>query len=58
MVIAELEGSAGAEAWLAAAEAALKGPRREVDRLLTGQRELLERLEKRLEGLGQRVAGP
>jgi hypothetical protein len=55
--VAELEGNTGAEAWLAAADAALKRPRGAKERLVTGQRELLERLEKRLAALGTRVAG-
>ena len=55
--VAELEGNTGAEAWVAAADAALKRPRGAKERLMTGQRELLERLEKRLAALGTRVAG-
>jgi hypothetical protein len=56
--LAELAVGGGGGEWLAAAESALVRPRNGRARLTPGLRELLERLEKRLEGLGQRVAGP
>jgi len=55
--LAELEGNAGAEAWVTAADAALKGPRGAKERLTPGLRELLAGLEKRLAELRPGVAG-
>ncbi len=56
--LAELAVGGGGGEWLAEAEAALVKPRRGRARLTPGLRDLLERLEKRLEALGPRLAGP